>query len=71
MIDLVEQAAREEMKALRAGLLEDPGAREVYQSLFPKGLSFSVLDVGERHRVWAISGMARLGCTSDGDPNGI
>jgi septal ring factor EnvC (AmiA/AmiB activator) len=55
-----EAAARAKLADLRTALTADlPAMREVFQSLFPDGLTFRPAPNTPR-RVWAISGTARL-----------
>jgi septal ring factor EnvC (AmiA/AmiB activator) len=55
-----EAAARAKLADLRTALTADlPAMREVFQALFPEGLTFRPAPNTPR-RVWAISGTARL-----------
>jgi hypothetical protein len=67
-----ETAARAKLADLRTALDADlPAMREVFQSLFPEGLTFRPAENAAR-RVWAISGTARLDSLKlSSDPSGI
>jgi hypothetical protein len=66
-----ETAARAKLADLRTALTADlPAMREVFQSLFPEGLTFRPAPATPR-RVWAISGTARLDSLKlSSDPSG-
>ena len=59
-------------RLLRTALDTDlPAMRDVFQALFPEGLTFRPADSTPR-RVWAISGTARLDSLKlSSDPSGI
>jgi site-specific DNA recombinase len=67
-----ETAARAKLADLRTALDADlPAMREVFQALFPEGLTFRPAEKAAR-RVWAISGTARLDSLKlSSDPSGI
>jgi hypothetical protein len=67
-----ETAARAKLADLRTALDADlPAMREVFQSLFPEGLTF-LPAANTPRRVWAISGTARLDSLKlSSDPSGI
>ena len=67
-----ETAARAKLADLRTALTADlPAMREVFQTLFPDGLTFRPAENTTR-RVWAISGTARLDSLKlNSDPSGI
>jgi hypothetical protein len=72
-----ETAARAKLADLRTALEADlPAMREVFQSLFPEGLTFcpatSTPATSTPRRVWAISGTARLDSLKlSSDPSGL
>jgi hypothetical protein len=66
-----EMSARAKLADLRTALDADlPAMREVFQALFPDGLTFRPAENAAR-RVWAISGTARLASLKlSSDPSG-
>jgi hypothetical protein len=74
----VETSARTKLTSLRTALADNADRREVFQALFPDGLTFAPARTpdGER-RVWRISGTASYGSLTRfrfrtmSDPNGI